>query len=419
MTSKKMVAGLMATVSALSMHSAMAQSTMTMSTTTTSTMTMSTMAMSTMTTSTTDALGSTQPDQISLPTPSAQLPPGSLPASSATGTVSSIVNSALLAESASSDNNSSSTFSDATGSSSFVQLPSDTSLSAPSLPVLSQPEPTTPASSQPPMSTSVINAWNSIGVITTLSPPPPAPALPAAVPVGYPLGCWLENSTPGRVLQDEFLGDVNYMTPAVCAEMCKNYTLFGLEYGTQCLCGNEITPGRAIPSTNNDCQLPCSGDASQFCGGVGSIYVYQSLPPPPPPPAGLFSNISFTPGGCLAEGPDGARALNGYLRSYPSMTPSLCAGVCGMSNFMFFGVEYGNECWCGNDITPGAKFVDSSKCNLPCAGDKTTNCGGQLAMSLWNGTYNNIAGFTVSTQMLTPGLDGDRFGDKMALRDGL
>lgn len=220
------------------------------------------------------------------------------------------------------------------------------------------------------------------------------------MPVGYPLGCWLEGSTPGNTLTEAFFEDEDNMTPHACAHLCRDYLLFGLEYGIQCECGDTITPGSAFPVNNERCQMPCSGNESLSCGGHDTLMIYQQLPPPPPPPAGLFSNISYTSGGCLAEPTDGERALDGFLVVDQRMTPAFCAEICGMSNFLFFGVEYGNECWCDNSIAPWAVFINASECNVPCAGNSSQTCGGKMALSLWNGTYiDRKAGVKVNGQL--------------------
>lgn len=249
---------------------------------------------------------------------------------------------------------------------------------------------------------------------TTLNGGHVIPTHIADMPVGYPLGCWLQGSTPGRALTDAFFED-DHMTPHACSQLCSNYTLFGLEYGSQCECGNYIIPGRAFPVDKERCQIPCSGNSSISCGGSGTLYIYQQLPPPPPLPYGLFSNISYTSDGCLAEPTEGSRALNAFVLADPGMTPAFCAEVCGLSNYLYFGVEYGNECWCDNLIPPTAVFTDPSECNFPCAGDSSQMCGGTLALNLWKGTYVNKTARAKSETAPTASLDERMHGENMPL----
>lgn len=53
-----------------------------------------------------------------------------------------------------------------------------------------------------------------------------------SLPVGFPLGCWLEIGT-GRVLPEAWFEDKNKMTTELCAQLCNSYTLFGVEYSSQ------------------------------------------------------------------------------------------------------------------------------------------------------------------------------------------
>lgn len=254
---------------------------------------------------------------------------------------------------------------------------------------------------------------------TTISVAPPEPTYTGQMPAGFPLGCWLDGSYPGRALQAALFVD-DSMTPTVCSQLCSNYALFGLEYGSECECGDSITPGSAFPVNDTRCQMPCSGDPSLTCGGSKTVFIYQSLPAPPAPPAGLFSNISYTPSGCVAEPSSGARALDGLVWSDDFMTPVFCAGICGMSNFMYFGVEYGRECWCGNSVAPEATLLsDSSQCNYPCAGDSTQVCGGWYTLNLYNGTRINTAASASGElqEALKAGLDGSRLGANMPVED--
>ncbi len=59
------------------------------------------------------------------------------------------------------------------------------------------------------------------------------------------------------------------------------------------VCGNELAAGAAADAA--DCNMPCSGDATQFCGGPNrmNLFVSDGTPPPdpedpeePPEPAG-------------------------------------------------------------------------------------------------------------------------------------
>lgn len=60
------------------------------------------------------------------------------------------------------------------------------------------------------------------------------------------------------------------MTPQVCSAYCTNagYEVSGVEYGSQCYCDH------VVPSVGaSNCNVPCSGDSSQVCGGANALNV--------------------------------------------------------------------------------------------------------------------------------------------------
>lgn len=209
------------------------------------------------------------------------------------------------------------------------------------------------------------------------------------LPAGLPLGCWIEGSTPGRALPDLETSSQS-MTVEFCADFCKDYTLFGVEYGIECYCANDIIPGRAFPVDVSHCNVPCAGNSDEDCGGSGALYIYQTLPPLPPLPSGMVVNMTYSDAGCYSEPTDGSRALNGYLTSSDSaMSSEYCARICGLSGFSFFALEFSSECWCDNVVSPLAAPIDPSSCSMACTGNASETCGGTLAFELFNGTLKS------------------------------
>ena len=62
------------------------------------------------------------------------------------------------------------------------------------------------------------------------------------------------------------------------------FSLAGVEDGTQCFCGNAI-PASAAPATN--CNVTCSGNHKEICGGVMAVNVltFKCSGPPDPTPS--------------------------------------------------------------------------------------------------------------------------------------
>ena len=89
-------------------------------------------------------------------------------------------------------------------------------------------------------------------------------------------GCGLDNYynralTGARTSQDS-------MTNEQCVKFCgdKGFSIAGSEYGKECYCANSIpTSAQPVPGVVGNCDMPCAGDATQKCGGAGTMNIYQ------------------------------------------------------------------------------------------------------------------------------------------------
>lgn len=71
------------------------------------------------------------------------------------------------------------------------------------------------------------------------------------------------------------------------------------------------------------------------------------------------------------------------------MTLEKCASVC--SSYSYFGVEYGRECYCGNDLNEGSIEAPASDCSFPCPGKLTETCGAGNRLNLYSKEEDCIA----------------------------
>ena len=94
----------------------------------------------------------------------------------------------------------------------------------------------------------------------------------AIVPGSAYLGCY-EDFPPGSMLRDDDNNFHDTNTPAKCANFCKDYKYFGVEYGFECYCGNVLHHNKK--KDEGDCKKKCSGDNSQTCGAFYRINVYE------------------------------------------------------------------------------------------------------------------------------------------------
>lgn len=146
------------------------------------------------------------------------------------------------------------------------------------------------------------------------------------------LGCASEG-TNGRALNGTTYSSTN-MTIESCAKFAtvtNNYALYGLEYANQCWAGNALASGSQIidnltaPVIGVDCDMRCTGNFSEVCGGFGTLSVYNNTGYKAP--AVQASVGKYLSKKCLTEGTSG-RALQGTMTSNPSMTVDMCVKYC-------------------------------------------------------------------------------------------
>ncbi|KAG8830917.1 hypothetical protein FRC17_004067 [Serendipita sp. 399] len=91
-------------------------------------------------------------------------------------------------------------------------------------------------------------------------------------------GCYAD-SVFTRSLTPQFVSDS--MTVQKCIDACVSagFTVAGVEYSSECYCGNALPPTQ----TSENCIMPCAGDSAHVCGGPDRLNVYQKQEPEPKP----------------------------------------------------------------------------------------------------------------------------------------
>ncbi|KAL4076636.1 glyoxal oxidase [Scleroderma yunnanense] len=208
-------------------------------------------------------------------------------------------------------------------------------------------------------------------------------------------GCYVDNVN-GRVLGNEL--DNSTMTVESCIAYCSssNFTIAGIEYSTQCFCGNYLVNG-ATTAPDSDCNMACGGNPSEACGAGNRLSVYSStgnitaLPVPTTQTTGLPGKWAYQ--GCLSEPAPGSRVFPYEIDWTNNNTVDACLNQCAAFGYPAAGLEYGSQCFCG-DITDvaanGGYYVADSQCNMACSGDPIHFCGSNnlLTTYYWNGTMN-------------------------------
>ena len=78
------------------------------------------------------------------------------------------------------------------------------------------------------------------------------------------------------------------------------------------------------------------------------------------------------------------RVLNGHLTTSHEMTVESCITTCTEKGYDYAGLEWGIECFCGNEPSQRFDWAWSGKCDVNCAGDRKQICGGSGAMSVYS-----------------------------------
>ncbi|EJD37468.1 WSC-domain-containing protein, partial [Auricularia subglabra TFB-10046 SS5] len=188
--------------------------------------------------------------------------------------------------------------------------------------------------------------------------------------------------TDDRVLKDFTVTRGDDTTPASCIATCsvQGYTHAGVEDGMECYCGNGVEDD--VESAQiSECDVPCSGDASQKCGGDWRIALYTSGSsdrPPTPLPSGW---------GMVADcAVDVAERLfaDAQLTELRNNTPLACATHCSDQGLAFASVENGRECYCGSNLARLVTPRPVSDCYMQCPGDAEQECGGPWAAQIYS-----------------------------------
>ncbi|KAL2118539.1 hypothetical protein VTJ04DRAFT_8199 [Mycothermus thermophilus] len=190
------------------------------------------------------------------------------------------------------------------------------------------------------------------------------------------VGCYTD-SVSQRALSGHVVRD-HTMTLQKCAEACTaaGYGYFGVEYETECYCGTGLDASSTeVP--DDECQMWCMGDRTQHCGSPDRLNVYRATEQPSQPSnpetVGDFTYVS-----CWTDKVD-ERSLTAVNYRSANLTVEACAEQC--KDYAYFGVEYGEECFCGDELAGEA--APEAECGMLCGGAPSQFCGGPDRMNLY------------------------------------
>ncbi|KAI0294118.1 galactose oxidase [Multifurca ochricompacta] len=264
----------------------------------------------------------------------------------------------------------------------------------------------------------VCGAANRLNLYKSSATPPPPPIIAPNVGLWVSLGCYSDvPATRTLGVPTAVRGGASNNSIQSCTDACfsSGYPLAGAEYAAECYCSTAIANGGA-PTPPGDCSMTCNGNSSEFCGGPNRLNVYNytgtDLPPINPGGGGggggggspVFPVLSGLPTGwaynaCWVDNAHG-RVFQNELPDNQNLTVESCVASCAGQNFTLAGLEFGVQCFCGNNLVEGAVTAPNSDCNMGCGGNKTEACGGPNRLSVYTST-GSVTAFPVPTVQTT------------------
>ncbi len=98
-----------------------------------------------------------------------------------------------------------------------------------------------------------------------------------ALPSGWAYSGCYNDQVPYRPLALA-LQELSNLTVQVCVWLCyeHSYTISGVENRNLCFCGNSIDYGGTRSEWESDCNLSCSGDETEICGGYNMMSIFSN-----------------------------------------------------------------------------------------------------------------------------------------------
>ncbi|KAK1977594.1 WSC domain-containing protein [Colletotrichum cereale] len=201
------------------------------------------------------------------------------------------------------------------------------------------------------------------------------------------IGCYSDHPGARALTSSIHLSGGMRVSDCITASASQGYEYAGVEFGSECFCGSSIQNGAALIAAES-CNIPCTADKTQYCGGAGALNIYKSLKPQKDTPSTVQD--AWTSKGCYTDDPS-TRILSYKVSSFDSFSAAACVSRCAILGYLYGDTEYGSECFCGNSIDNGHTPA-SSGCDMSCAGNRADTCGGAGRINLYVAPCQGIPG---------------------------
>jgi hypothetical protein len=150
-----------------------------------------------------------------------------------------------------------------------------------------------------------------------------APAILAATGDFQSQGCYSDSASARTLTTRVSLPGNVRVSDCTSACEAQGFQYAGLEFGQECYCGASIQNGGA-PIADKLCDMACTADKTEYCGGRGAINIYKSSQVSQGP-----STIpsDWTSQNCYTDSPS-SRILSYKVPNFNSFSNAQCISEC-------------------------------------------------------------------------------------------
>ena len=144
-----------------------------------------------------------------------------------------------------------------------------------------------------------------------------------------------------------------------------------------------------MQDTEKGCDVPCSGDKTEVCGGKEGLSVWNLTASEGVPTTTVKQVGYYLSEGCYPASYTSNKKSTQLLTSdhaftnKTSLTVESCINYCSDADFPVAGVSDGYTCTCASSLPTTVKSLDAKECNLPCVGNSREFCGAYQKVNVY------------------------------------